>query len=342
MIFILPIIIGITLNKHLNRKNLTLLIGLMYTIISSLRSVHVGYDTMSYYHRFTTSEYMTFDGIFREYADEPSYYLLCKIVNLCGGDFQILLLIIGILSMFAVSRLIYKYSPSIVTSFAMLVPLQYYGFMLSAERQTIAISLVLLGVQFIFNRQLIKYLICIVIAYSFHNSVIVAFPLYFCFIKTLDSKKRFLALLLIPILYAAKSTILNYGLSLMYSDYSAYDNEQGSYVTLVLYFTFWVLYILTKPKETNSMYNFFEATAIIGIIIQLFVPLEPNIFRVAFYYQIFNIVLLPIAISNIKKNFVIKNIGYVTTIVILAVMYFVFTFTANGVNPYTFFWEVHI
>lgn len=339
MLYIIPVIIGIMLYKLLNKKELTFMLGSLYAIVAALRSTYVGYDTLTYSARFENCMHMSFDTILKEYANEPSYYLLCKTVSLLGGDFQILLTIIAIVSMYALGQLIYKYSPSIITSFVMIVPLQYYGFMLSAERQTIAISLILLGVPFIIKRNFIKFLLIAIAAYSFHNSALFALPLYFCCIKKLDNKKRAMALLLIPILYASKSSILNYGLSLMYTDYSAYTEEQGSYATLFLYFAFWILYTLTKKSDNNHVLNFFEVAAIIGIIIQLFVPLEPNIFRLAFYYQIFNIILLPVALANIKKDVMLRRIGYSSTFVVLMLMYFMFTYEANGINPYTFYWE---
>lgn len=338
MIYILPIIIGIILNNFLSKKSLCWLLGIMYTLIGALRSNYVGFDTRTYESHFNQTHWMDWNQIFQFFGDEPGYYILCKTLNILHCNFQILLTVISIFSMLAFGKLIYQNSKSVITSFAMLVPFQYYGFTLSGERQTIALSIILLAFPFILNRKLIKYLLCVGIAYMFHHSALVAIPLYFLLIDRITYKKRLLILLLIPIIFALRQSILHFALLYFYSDYSMYENESGSYATLLLYIAIWGVYAATRRSDNNRVANFCEMAALTGIIIQMFVPLEPNIYRIGLYYQIFNLILLPLAINNIK-SFSLKKIAYVSAFAFFFILYSKFTYTDSGINPYSFYWN---
>lgn len=338
MIYILPIIIGLVFNRFLSRKNLCWLLVIMYTLIGALRSIYVGFDTRTYQSHFNQTQWMGWDQILQYYGDEPGYYALCKILNNLGCSFQILLAVISIISMLAFGRLIYQYSKSVITSFAMLVPFQYYGFTLSGERQTIALSIILLAFPLILQRKFIKYLICVGIAYLFHHSALVAIPLYFLLIKRVTYKKRLIILSLTPLIFALRQSILHFVLLYFYSDYSIYENESGSYATLLLYIVIWGVYAATRKTDSDRVANFCEMAALTGIIIQMFVPLEPNIYRIGFYYQIFNILLLPLAISNLS-SIPLKKIAYASAFTFFIILYSKFTYSDSGVNPYSFYWN---
>ena len=340
MIYTIPIILGVLLYRFLSKKNLIWVMALGYILIGGLRALSVGYDTATYYGKFLTVSNLSLGEVFEDHIEEVGFYLLAKLISYLGGSFQFLQFVIYSLWFWGIGRLILKYSPLPIISFTMLIPMQYFSFCLSAERQTLAMGLVLIGVRYILEqRSCLRWCIVIAIAYCFHNSSIVAFPLYFLYIKDLNYKKRLLTLLLIPIIVVLRNTILEYALQFMYTDYQLYEMEQGSYATLLVYIAIWVLYLFSKQGQTGQSVtnNFFEAAAIIGIILQLFVPLEPNIYRLAFYYQIFNILLLPIALYNLQSP--LRQSSYAITLGVLGIMYFYFTYFSSAINPYYFFWE---
>ena len=315
-----------------------IMMGLCLFLIFSLRSTSVGYDSGTYARLFYNSSFLSMKEIINSYT-EPGYYILVKTVSFLSDNHQLLFVLQGLIVSVLISRFIYKYSSNYMLSFIMLIPMQYLGFFISAQRQAIAVCILLSGFDFVIKRKYILWFGCVIIACLFHNSAILGAPLILLVSKNnITNTERFLFLMLIPCVFATKKIILTLGLSWFYSEYTLYESEAGTLATMIMYLLIWIAFVLFRNHKNSALENFLERTLYVGVLLQIFVFLEPNIYRFAFYYQIFTILIIPLIVSGIK-NYSIRVLAQCAILMIMLFLYFNFTYYSSGINPYTFFWE---
>ena len=101
-------------------------------------------------------------------------------------------------------HVISKYVPVKYYWFAIFIYIFYPGFMLihlSAMRQSIAIMIFMYSLNFIIEKKLVRYLLCILMASIFHYSAILLLPLYF--INIINGKIRLLYGSILGLIYAS-------------------------------------------------------------------------------------------------------------------------------------------
>lgn len=319
-----------------------IIMAIAIALVGALRSTAVGSDTGQYSRHFYECANMSWGELFLEYGGEPGYYTLCKLISYFSLDHQISFAIIAIIVAYAVSRFIYLYSKDFMVSYLMLVPMMYLGFFMTAQRQALALSIVLMAYPLIFERKLLKFVLFVSIAFLFHHSAIIAFPLFFLSNKRIKPYTYIIVVLAFVFVYLNRGGILRFVLTYFYSDYEVYTEEVGTLATLFMYVGIWGILVLMRKKSIYLEQSYyFERVLLIGIVIQSFVSLEPNIYRLAFYYLTVSLLVLPIAIHSIPRGF-LKTSAVLVFIAIMFFMYYNFTYFACGINPYQFFWEQNV
>ena len=332
------------------RKIYCVTCGTLLFLIAALRSPEVGSDAIRYVgYYFPKAMLLDWRAILSQ--DDVGFYILCKLLSLFTSNGQWLLVFCGFIFAFAISHFIFKNSQDMMVSYIMIIPLQFFAFSLTGLRQIIAMSIMILNFENVKNKHLIRFMLFTFAASLFHTSAIVAVPIYFLYRINIGGLKRFCMFILIPIIYIYKRKLLSFFQSWFYSDYSIYEQNRGSWATFAFYFLIWVLYLLLYYKdysncrpENSSGYDLkinhinVEPIYIVGFIVQLFVFVNPNVFRVAFYYQIFAIIMVPqLLTSDFFKN--TKYIPQAVFVALMFIMYACFTYTSSGANPYYFFWQ---
>ena len=176
-------------------------------------------------------------------------------------------------------------------------------------RQMVAVGLGWLSFQYIYKRKLLKFLACVLIAATFHNSAIILLPLYFIPIKRFDKKKvmLFMILCLLIGLSGGPSAIFR-----IYGDVADMHNRSDSYMEEEIGFkyeyiieAFVFLYIVLKnyryipiTKKDTVMLN-----ALLGFcaILLLFVQ-SLNGGRLGWFYMIGVIVTLSTICNGLKEK----------------------------------------
>lgn len=308
-------------------------------LIAALRSYKVGNDTGRYITHFQDCSRMSWSRLFSTYDEEPGFYVLAKLISLFTDNAQWLFVVIALLFSVALFQFVFTLSKDSQVSFFLLIPFQFFGFTLSGLRQTMALSIVLISYKYVKERKIWKFLLCILLATVFHKSALFAVPLYFLYGIKMTAAKRAVYLVLMAVVYAFRLPIIRYGLQWFYTDYTAYDNEVGSLTTLVLYICIWILYVVLCGSSYADRHSGFEAVLMMGIMLQTFVAYEPNIFRLAMYYQISVLLLVPEILQSPKLDKRLRPIIYAAFWALMFLMYFRFTYYAAGMNPYKFFWQ---
>jgi len=313
------------------------MMGTLLFLIAGLRGESVGNDTDGYIRHFFDAMNMPFREILRNY-EEPVFYFLCRIIGIFTNSPQIMLMVVGAITGFSFAHFIRKHSVNYMLSFLMLFPFQFYSFCLSGLRQALALSLVLIAYDFVVERRFVPFLIIIAVAFFSHTSALFALPIYLLPNKKPKPLEVFIILLIVPAIYFSRRLILSVGLQYVYSDYELLSSERVSILTVILYglLAIWPFFVFKKAKEDNFRVM---KCVFLGFIIQLFVALEPNIFRIALYYQLFGLLIVPLLINEVKDVRLQKPLAIWLVIIVCFIMFSSFTFTSAGINPYYFFWD---
>jgi len=285
---------------------------------------NVGTDFFTYSRIVTSIGKLSWGEIFSNFTifDEIGYVIFAKITYTIGGTklfFGLSGLITFVLIYFSLKKNFTKID--LITSLAVYI-FYFYPTSFNLVRQFLAISIFFYSVRFILNRNIIKYLLTIIISASFHKSAFFLIPIYFLYDKNKKQINKwyyyfYVILIVIFLLNTDKIFLFFYKNNLLFKDYTYYleRNQLGKNRDLFFYLflLFLILPFKRKLEKINSEVNFFYNLYIIGIILNILGFYNTYIKRISLYFFISLIVILgyiPKIISdkNLKlftKNFII-------------------------------------
>ncbi|MEG1582097.1 MAG: EpsG family protein, partial [Clostridia bacterium] len=149
-------------------------------LISGFRAYSVGLDLGNYLANFnaiannlTIKTGHGFEILFQSL----NYWCALIFGNQVG--FTVLLFIISIIFAYSINQVIQKNSASFALSFFLIITLGIYAQSFSALRQILALSVVLLSIKYIQQRNLFMFIFYIIIAIFFHKTAFIFFPVFF-------------------------------------------------------------------------------------------------------------------------------------------------------------------
>lgn len=230
-------------------------------------------------------------ALFQMYGNEFGYCLLNIVVSLFSANRYIFILIttliIYVCLYFSLKRHTSNYAFAIILFLGL-----WFFFSFTYLRQVLGASIVWLSIRYVSERNLIRFLIVVFIAASFHNSAIMLLPLYF--IPTRTFKKKNILILMGILLVLG----LSGGPATLFEAYGNTTNDQRAFANIddatgfrIAYFIEAVsfLYIIlknyeliTETEEQTVMTN--AALMFCGIL--LFFVKSENGGRVSWFYMI--------------------------------------------------------
>lgn len=121
-------------------------------------------------------------SLYNLYSNEVGYVLSNVAISYLTQNRYIFILIITLVSYFLISRSIIKYCCNYQLATVIFLGLMFF-FTFTYLRQMLAFSVGWLAIQYIYERKLWKFMALVFIAFLFHNSAIILFPLYFISIR---------------------------------------------------------------------------------------------------------------------------------------------------------------
>lgn len=343
--FVQHIVIG---NEYtdLEKKNKRALLFffLMLTVLLMLRHESVGNDTRTYAYFFDRFCTISWDQVLSA-PIEIGFSYFNKLVSVFTSDSQVFFAITAIIT----SAMIYPTYRRLCLDSSLTIiifcTLSTFVMMFSGLRQMLAIGIGVIAYEFTRNKKIIPFILCVVLAVSFHTSAFVLafmYPLYYAKI----SKKWLLAVVpAITTVFIFNEQIFSV-LALFIERYTEYDSDitkTGAY-TMIILFAIFAAFAFVIPdeslldEETVGLRNFL----LFSLVIQLFAPLHPLAMRMNYYYIIFIPLLLPKIISCRSKLMdQIAIWGRHIMVVFFLVYFFISAYGGENLNvfPYHFFWE---
>lgn len=333
-------------NGSVNKKTYCGVIGSIFVLVTGLRHNMVGSDTTGYYISYEHLSFLpTLSDAISRHSDIAYYAFIWSYAH-AGLPFWCVTLTVSIFFYFTVSRYIYRYSSDCTLSFLILMAFNFFQFSMTGIRQTIALGFILLSLHEAYrpDYRLLKILIYIGIGYLFHNSsavMLLLIPMLYLK-KSMSNTAVVCAIILLLIGFIYRIQIMEIMLTLSSeSRYATYqiENTGAGLTTYLVYLAIWLMLVFNKTRYNQHTQR--QALDIwilfFAILFQGTVLVQSVMFRIAWYFAVSLIIILPNLINSISKD----NTSIVKPGTYLGVlfMYLFITIGSANVVPYKFFWQ---
>jgi hypothetical protein len=327
--------------KDIQRRNKIVIIMCCFGIfiIQALRAEFVGVDLIGYLRGYHIVKDINVFAGERLFNYEVGYILYSQVLSKLNIPNQLYLSIVALTIIVPLAYTWIKNSKMPALSIFMYITLGFFTFSFSGLRQSIAMAIIFFSFKYIQDRSLVKFLILIVLAMSFHTSAVIfviAYPLYYFRIKP----THFIIIvpfLVIVFLFRNKLFLLIYSL---YKGVPGIAENTNAYTLLVVMIVVLMLAYIFGDKNSNNLnFNAYKNYMLMAIIVQIFASESMIITRAGYYYFMFITLLIPDVI-NVQRDIKIRIVT--VFVLILSLLYFFQTTTGNGylnVSPYYFYWQ---
>lgn len=324
-------------------KRFCIVSGVIYFLIAAMRGFGVGNDTGNYYHAFLQMANYPLKAVFKSLVarEEYLFYLFLWIIRQITANFTVVLAIIALLFTVAAWLYIYKYSEDPRLSVIFLLSFNIYQFTLTGLRQTMAISFVLLAIMALKKEKVFVAVLLILVASLFHASALVLLPIVFLRRIKLSRETLFCSLVILLIVFVARVPIAAKLIPFI-ADRGYIINVSSSgftmaFVVFALY-TFFVVFS-REYEDYFGDYRLVSWMMLLACFFEMLVPAQNIFFRIAFYFLIIGIELIPnmvMAVHHDRSRKIVMGTLYV----LLSIQYLFFTINSSGIMPYYTFWQL--
>lgn len=326
-------------DKAFWKKILITLLTIQLIVLLSLRSLNIGIDIPNYLNFFQNVVPNIPSVQFYEHRFEIGFKILTKVISLITLNGHIYLTIIAIIVMIPVGVIIYKYSKMPFLSFALYISFNFYAFSFSGLRQSIAYGIVLLSYKSIIERKFIRFLLIVLLASTFHKTAIVFLLAYPLSKVKLNKLTILLTAVLILVIYKFKRNIFGFVVDNIYTDYEIVETGAINWflfsVAIIMFLLLFYKKIINQSSEINALY----IIVILGVIIMMFSSIGTNVMRLANYFYIFIILLIPEVLSvSRNKLFAFYSLYFLIILISTLYLWFLLYTDTYQIVPYRFFW----
>lgn len=328
------------------RKRITSnIIFIQLFLLSALRSPMVSFDTRTYigiFNRVQNIRLFDFKSLQDATTFEIGFSYLNKFISYISMNAQLYIAITSFLTLYLIKKCIDKQSKIIWLSYFLLVSLGFYTSFLSMIRQGLAMAIVMLSYNYLNKTSKKKFILLIILAFTIHQTSAIFLIMHLFIERRLNNKLVGLFLASIPIVYIFSDKILNIFFSLTKYGYRAQKAIAGEGEALLLvYIAVFIAALVFKDKIMKRDQSDGRLYFIAGftILCQL-LALQFSLFsRVALYFSIFHIILIPNVLASIK-NPRIRIMGILIVVLLTpALLYVNLSKNLGGVVPYFFMWQ---
>ncbi|MGL6166785.1 MAG: EpsG family protein [Fusobacteriaceae bacterium] len=259
-----------------------------------------------------------------------------KMLNFSYWEFLFSLSCIFSLIMY---HLLKKYSVSPIFSFLIYISTYYYWHNFTIIRNYIAILIFWISLEYIIEKKPIKYFLLITIAFMFHKTSIILYPMYYLLNLKLNTKKIMMfygvGLLLNPLSSLAFKIQIDFlGLSERLTRYSQIV-EKGNFFEFSE-MGIYTLALILLAKDLNEEENIFFNISVFSFLIFLIFYRFAIILRFLEFFRIGIIVLLPYVFNKIEEKIENKNLKYCFLAVFLTYFSWRYYYIVTGYLIYNY------
>lgn len=317
--FILSTLLKVNRNQR-GRDLYFFLMGIVLILVSGLRSIDIGVDTMQFCTNFVRVAHCSslLEALLAT-RYETGFVLFCYVLSRITSNYQILILSSSIIITVSVLKFIKKNSCNVSMSVYIYIAMNFFGMYMNVMRQALAISIFLWTYDLFYKeKKYFKYIVGIVIASTFHSSALVLLVLPFISKISFKTKSMlFMCGITLMLLIFARPIVTQVALLTGYAGYLTKANYFGSnyfgafFLFLANSIVFLFCFIQKDCLDEQQME--WLKISFVSLMLTLCTMQISIVGRIAEYFNVFGIVLVPNVLRLSKK---IKNRIFVKTLLI--------------------------
>lgn len=171
---------NVSRNEKSKRHYLIIVFGCLLAV-AMLRDVSVGTDLQylysKYYPQFASASWNQIQSVTMTGHWEWGFCALCKLLNYISSDVRVFIVATSLISIVPYGLFIYRNSKDVVMSTVFYVGFHIFTISLNIVRQSIAIGIILLGMEHLKRKEYMKFALYVLIASLVHTSAIIVLVL---------------------------------------------------------------------------------------------------------------------------------------------------------------------
>lgn len=233
---------------------------------AGLRDHIVGTDTGNYVRRFLASDSTAI--LFRD--NEIGYNALSWFARSLSDSYAVLLTLIALIVVSCYVTTIVRVVRRYETALFVFITLGVYTFFFNGARQGIAAALCFLAIPFLLQRRLVLYVLLVIVAVLFHQTAVVALPLYY--LASQEVRWRRLAMIGFAtlVVVAFLQVFVNLAADLLDDKYAVYaDAGEGGgkvWVAFLLGQGALLYFFKSLARESNGSYARLLNIYLVGLV----------------------------------------------------------------------------
>lgn len=326
-------------------RRIHLVVFLLLLFLMGMRHYSVGTDTMTYVEEFWGTS--TDGSLLRLLTSttEPLYNLTLWICKQFTSNYTWFLIVFSFPVAWGFTFLVKRYSDDYLISVLLFIVLGILGFCMAGMRQAVALGITMWGYNFAKEKKLIKFLLCVFVAYGFHNSALV-YLLAYILVNKVNIKRITSYWIIAGICFVLgvvrNPIVLNLAQIMMiderFDGYTQGGNSSLNYTMFIIQavlLLFSCLYMKRKQILKNEDNCKLLTLSFVGLYFQAFTPIVGEFFRVSMYFSVYQCILIPNIIREIE-NRKTKYIAYFGILTVGFLYIFLIQGTATSYIP---FWK---
>lgn len=257
-------------------------------------------------------------------TNQPALYVIARATELIHHDSALWFFVMAVITIIPIAIVIKKHSIDAMLSIIFFVLIGSWHFSFNIVKQCAAMSILFVGFEYLYNKDLKKWIIICLLATTFHLSALFMLPIYFVVDTNVNKKKIFISFISAIILSLSYDYLLSSFSNLKTEGRISMDSDdvQNSVNLLrVAVNCAPVLFILLFRK----VYDFNDKKfvlcfnlSLLNVILNFVAFTSIYLYRIIIYTNVFNVLLIP----YIAKPFN-KSTRYIIMMVMI-LLYFIF------------------
>ena len=348
LFFLIFIINYVAIKYNYNRDRGLILSLFILALFVGVSDMLGGYDRYIYSELFDGIADITKEGgtykesaIFALYPSEIGYIGSNVLISFITSNRYVFILLYTLIIYFLYYFSLKEYCINYPFAMMLFMGLMFF-FTFTYLRQMVGVGVAWFAIRYVYKKELYKFIICVLIAASFHNSAIILFPLYFLPIKRFKQRNVivFMLFCLILGLSGGPSAVFRlYGnvTDTQYRTDSYAEQEIGfryEYIIEALVFLYLILKNYSLVPNTKKDLVLLNTSLGFCAILLLFV-FSLNGGRLGWYYLIGMISILSTIANKVKHN---NQTRKIISIICFLLFFRIVYFWGSMLSPYkTFF-----
>lgn len=288
---------------HNQRKAFVITTAAVHVFVCGFRYKFMHGDLLKYYSEFSAATDYAWNSeeIIRDGRNTLFYVLNKFVADTTNGNFQVLLFIIALISIIALSIVIYHYSPMPFVSYLLWSCMGFYIFSFFSIKQTLSMAIIMIAAIQIFKGNRILFYILVLIAGMIHMPAFVFLPAYeLCNFKHTQSLFGVYAFAFV-VIFLEKNKLVTMMADLYYEadKYAEVSVWSIGGKTIMMIAILIAGYLLCGISEEHARKNY--VLLIAATLLQVFSVYDNVFTRLADYYFQFIILYAPLMLKQVHK-----------------------------------------